>query len=69
MQMCHVSLKICSSSEGLASHTGVFRGAHFALRAPLKMPAWEATEGSSEGQIKLPKPVLTYVLAQCFTNL
>ena len=40
MQMCHISLKICSSSEG-----------------------------SSEAQIKLPKPVLTYVLVQCLTNL
>ena len=40
MQMSHISLKICSSSEG-----------------------------SSEAQIKLPKPVLTYVLAQCLNNL
>ena len=39
MQMCHISLKICSSSEG-----------------------------SSEAQFKLPKPVLTYVLVQCLTN-
>ena len=38
--LCHISLKICSSSEG-----------------------------SCEAQIKLPKPVLTYVLAQCLINL
>ena len=36
---------------GLASHAGVFRGARFSSlpknekRAPLKMPAWEATFG------------------------
>ena len=35
MQMSHISLKICSSSEG-----------------------------SSEAQSKLPKPVLTYAVAQ-----
>ena len=40
MQMYHISLKICPSSEG-----------------------------SSEAQTKLPKPVLTYVLVQCLTNL
>ena len=40
MQMYHISLKSCSSSEG-----------------------------SSEAQIKLPTPVLTYVLAQCLNNL
>ena len=28
-----------------------------------------SSEGSSEAQIKLPKPVLTYVLVQCLTNL
>ena len=28
-----------------------------------------SAEGSFEAQIKLPKPVLTYVLAQCLNNL
>ena len=27
-----------------------------------------SSEGSSEAQFKLPKPVLTYVLVQCLTN-
>ena len=40
LQMSHISLKICSSSEV-----------------------------SSEAQIELPKPVFTYVLAQCLNNL
>ena len=29
----------------------------------------KSSEGSSEAQIKLPKPGLTYVLAQCLNNL
>ena len=45
-------------TDSLASHAGVFRGARFSFlptndekRAPLKMPAWEATDSRKRAQI------------------
>ena len=47
--------KTKTSNAGIASHAGVFRGARISslpmgreqIRAPLKMPAWEANAGSA----------------------
>ena len=36
---------------------------------PISLKSCSSSEGSSEAQIKLPNPVLTNALAQCFNNL